>query len=90
LEKTGFLLDKNVIFIKLKELLVSEFKVEADSILPEKLLRDDLHLDSLDIVDLILGIEEHIGKKIDPAIFKQAYSVQDIVDFIQPVWDQKA
>jgi acyl carrier protein len=82
-------LDKNAIFIKLKELLARDFKIDADSISPEKQLREDLHLDSLDIVDFILGIEDHIGKKVDPSIFKKAYTVQDVVDFVQPVWEQQ-
>jgi acyl carrier protein len=69
----------------LKELLVSEFEIEADSIIPDKNLRDDFQLDSLDIVDFMLGIEDRIGKKIDPSKFRNAYTLQDVVDFIQPI-----
>jgi acyl carrier protein len=72
--------------MKLKEFLVSEFKVEADLILPEKLLRDDLHMDSLDIADFVLGIEDQIGIKIDPSIFKNANTMQDVIDFIHPLF----
>jgi acyl carrier protein len=79
-------LDKDAIFIKLKELLVSELKLDADSISPEKHLIDDLKLDSLDMVDFILCIEDYIGKKVDPSILKNAYTVQDVVDFVQPIW----
>jgi acyl carrier protein len=78
-------LDKDAIFVKIKELLVSELKLEADSISPEMRLSDDLKLDSLDMVDFILGIEDYLGKKVDSSIFKSANTVQDVIDFIQPL-----
>jgi acyl carrier protein len=83
-------LDKDAIFVKIKELLVSELKLEADSISPEMRLSDDLKLDSLDMVDFILGIEDYIGKKVDSSILKSANTVQDVVDFIQPMWQESS
>jgi acyl carrier protein len=79
-------LDKAVIYEKLKELMISEFKIEADSIGPEKLLNDDLQLDSLDMVDLILSLSDYIGEKVDPSLFKDAHIVQDLVDSVTPLW----
>jgi len=82
-------LDKAVVYEKIKELMISEFKLEADSISPEKLLNDDLQLDSLDMVDLILSLSDFIGEKVDPSIFKNARVVQDLVDSIYPLWKLK-
>jgi len=79
-------LDKNAVFIKLKELMISEFEVEAGLISPEKRLYDDLKLDSLDMVDLILCLKEHLDEKIDPSLFKNACTVQDLVDLVYPLW----
>jgi len=78
--------DKNTIYIRLKELMVSEFELEADSISPEKQLYDDLKLDSLDMVDLILNLKDHTKEKIEPTLFKNARTVQDLVDLIHPIW----
>jgi len=86
LTKPGFFLDKSVVYEKVKELLISEFGLNADSITPEMLLYDDLQLDSLDMVDLIISLSNFIGKKISPSLFKEARIVQDLVDSIYPLW----
>ena len=84
--ESGVFLDKAAVYEKIKELMVSEFKLEADLIGPEKLLNDDLQLDSLDMVDLILSLSDFIGDKIEPTLFKDARIVQDLVDSAYPLW----
>jgi acyl carrier protein len=79
-------MNKDAIYEKLKELMISEFKVPADSISPEKRLHDDLQLDSLDMVDLILALSDHLGERIDPTLFKEAGTVQDLVNSVSPIW----
>jgi len=79
-------LDKSAVYEKLKEIMISEFGINADSITPEMLLYDDLQLDSLDMVDIIISLSNFIGKKIDPSLFKNARIVQDLVDSISPLW----
>ena len=79
-------MNKDAIYEKLKELMISEFKVSADSISLEKSLHDDLQLDSLDMVDLILALSDYTGERIDPTLFKEAGTVQDLVDSISPLW----
>jgi len=81
-----FILDKAAIYEKIKELLISNFELDADSISPEKRLDDDLKLDSLDIVDLILSLSDFLGERIDPTLFKDAFTVQDLVNSITPHW----
>jgi acyl carrier protein len=81
-----FFLDKNKIFLDIKNILILEFKIEADSINSEKRLYDDFDLDSLDLVDLVIYLKEHIGEKIDPSLFKEACTVQDLVDIVDPLW----
>jgi len=66
--------------------MISEFKLTADSIDMEKHLNNDLHLDSLDKVDLILNLSDYLGEKIDPSLFKDASTVQDLVDLVAPIW----
>ena len=79
-------MEKNAIFKKVRELLISEFKVASESIEPEKRLDEDLDLDSLDMVDLVVALKEHIGEKVDPSLFKNVRTVQDAVDLLQPLW----
>ena len=82
----GFSLNKVAVYEKLKELMISDFKLPADSISLEKCLYNDLQLDSLDMVDLILSLSDYTGKKIDPTLFKDASTVQDLVDSVTPLW----
>lgn len=79
-------MSKDEIFSKLKDILVSEFEIEGDSITPEATLFDDLDLDSIDSIDLIQKMKEFMpaGTKFDPAIFKTVKTVQDVVDALVP------
>ena len=81
-----FSLNKDAVFATLKEILVSEFELEPDSISPEKRLDEDLKLDSLDAIDLLMGLNDHIGEKVDPALFKNARTLQDVVELVYPLW----
>ena len=79
-------MSKDEIFTKLKDILVSEFEIEEDSITPDATLFDDLDLDSIDSIDLIQKMKEFMpaGTKCDPAIFKTVKTVQDVVDALVP------
>jgi len=77
-------LDNDIVFLKLKELIGSVFELDADSITPNKRLDEDLDLDSLDMVDLILSLNDYTDEKIDPSLFKDAKTVQDLVELVRP------
>jgi len=79
-------MDNNEIFETLKELFINDFEVEADVISPEKHLENDLGLDSLDMVDALLSLKGHVGDKINPGLFKDAHTVQDVIDILKPLW----
>ncbi len=76
----------NAIFEKLKEIMVSEFKCAPEKITLQANIADELELDSLDMVDLILALGDIIDGKIEPALFKDCKTVQDLVNSIQPFW----
>jgi acyl carrier protein len=81
----GFFLDKNGVFIRLKEILVTQFAIAPGSISLETKLNDDLDLDSLDMVDFIIILNDRlINGKIEPTLLRDACTVQDIVDRVQP------
>ena len=76
----------DAVFTKLKEILISEFELDAGAISPEKRLYDDLGLDSLDAVDLVVSLKDHIDGKIDPTLFKDARTVADVLAILRPIW----
>ncbi|MDR0463921.1 MAG: phosphopantetheine-binding protein [Treponema sp.] len=79
-------LDKEIIFTKVKELLCNEFKLDSLQIEPDKRLDEDLKLDSLDMVDFIINLKDYIGEKVNPSLFKNARTVQDVVNLLAPLW----
>ncbi|MDR2134828.1 MAG: phosphopantetheine-binding protein [Treponema sp.] len=79
---------KDDLFLKIRDILTSEFEIEAKTISPESKLYDDLDLDSIDAVDLVVKMKEHVPGKIDPALFKNARTVQDVVGVLYPLLDQ--
>lgn len=49
---------------KTTRFLVDEFEIEEDMIHPEAKLRDDLGIDSLELVDIVVFVEQTFGFKI--------------------------
>ena len=76
---------KEEVFQKIKEILSEEFEIEEASITPAAKLNDDLELDSIDAVDLLVKMKEHVPGKIEPEQFKKAVTVQDVVDILYPL-----
>jgi acyl carrier protein len=76
---------KDAIFDKMKEILIQDFDIEGDLIRPTASLFADLDFDSIDAVDLIVKMKPYISGKIDPEIFKNAITVQDVVDILFPL-----
>jgi acyl carrier protein len=68
---------------KLQDILVEEFEMDRDAIVPEANLYEDLNIDSIDAVDLIVRLRELTGKKIPPEQFKSVRTVGDVVRIIE-------
>ncbi|MDR1759523.1 MAG: acyl carrier protein [Fibrobacter sp.] len=75
-------MDKNEIFEKLKNTLVDEFDIDEALVTPEARLYEDLNLDSIDAVDLIVKLKSMLPRNIDPEVFKQVRTMQDVVNAI--------
>jgi acyl carrier protein len=76
---------KDDIFIHMRDILASEFEIDPGAIRPEAKLYEELDLDSIDAVDLVVKMKEFIPGRIDPALFKNARTVQDVVDLLYPL-----
>ena len=76
---------KEEIFGRLKDILTTEFELEEASVTPEARLFDDLELDSIDAVDIMVKMKEHVPEKIDPEKFKKVVTIQDVTDLLYPL-----
>jgi acyl carrier protein len=75
----------NDTFPKVQQLLQQILALEsADSIRPEARLREDLSVDSLGMVDVVLGVEEVFGVRFgsDINLFDRVATVGDAVNLI--------
>lgn len=73
-----------MVFEKVKEILSSQFEVEADSITLETDIVDDLGADSLDLVDMLMSLEDEfsIGEVPDEMVEK-IRTVGQLVAYIE-------
>jgi acyl carrier protein len=76
---------KEEIFVTIKDVLVQEFELDPAIVTPEAQLYTDLDLDSIDAVDLIVKMKQYVQGKIDPELFKQARTIQDVVEVLFPL-----
>ena len=72
---------------KVQERIADVLNVKKDEIKPETTFVDDLGADSLDIFQIIMGIEEEFDIEIDNDEAEKIVTVQDAVDQIKKAVD---
>ena len=70
-------------FEKLQDTIADVLNVQKEEIKPETTFVDDLGADSLDIFQIIMGIEEEFDIEIDNDEAEKIVTVQDAVDQIK-------
>ena len=70
-------------FEKLQDIIADVLNVQKDEIKPETTFVDDLGADSLDIFQIIMGIEETFDIEIDNDDAEQISTVGDAVEQIK-------
>ncbi len=68
---------------RLKEIVMDRLDVEEDQIKPEASFVEDLGADSLDIVELIMGIEEEFDIEIPDEDAEKLTNVGEAMDYIK-------
>ena len=77
-------MNKEFIIKTVNQALCEEFELEAEQLQPETSFREDLHLDSLDAVDMIIALEYAFSFKLaDRSQIKHVKTLQDVYDFIE-------
>ncbi len=77
------MLTKEEIFVKIKDILIKDFEIEEDKIVPEASLFEDLELDSIDAVDLAVKVQQFTNKKMTPNDFKQIKTMDDVAQTVR-------
>ena len=68
---------------------MEEFELEKEKLVPEAHIKDDLELDSLDIVDMIIVLEQAFQFKLpDRSAFSTIATLGDLYTFIEKLRDE--
>nr|WP_320057035.1 acyl carrier protein [uncultured Bacteroides sp.] len=67
---------------KIRTTLAEEFEVDIELIQPEALLMQTLELDSLDLVDMVVLVEQNFGFNITGQDFTEIKTFQDFYDLV--------
>lgn len=70
------------ILARVTEVLVQSFDLEPSAVHPAAHLFEELDLDSIDAIDLVVGLEEQTGLDVSEEELKEIRVVQDVVDLI--------
>lgn len=63
----------------LRDILVENFEVAPEAVIPKAHLYEELGLDSIDAVDLAIKVQQLTGKRIKAEDFKHVRTVGDVV-----------
>ena len=72
-----------MVFEKVKELIVEQLDIDPEIITMETDFMKDLEADSLDAVEIILGVEDEYGIEIPDEVAENFTKVGDIVKYIE-------
>nr|WP_298572147.1 acyl carrier protein [uncultured Mogibacterium sp.] len=69
-------------FDTIRDLVVEQLGVDADMVQMDTSLMKDLEADSLDAVEIILGVEEAFGLDIPDEEAEKFETVKDLVEYV--------
>ena len=67
---------------RIKNFLVEDMEIDAEKILPDARLKEDLAIDSLEVVDTVVFVEREFGFKMKSEEFKDIKTFGQFVDYI--------
>ena len=77
-----------MVFDKVKELVAEQLDVDAEKVVAEANIQDDLGADSLDIFQIIMGIEEEFDIEIPAEEAEKITTVEEAVNLIKSAVNQ--
>ena len=75
-------MQKEEVITKINEILKEEFEIEDDQIVPEENMLETLEIDSLDLVDIVVLIEQNFGFKVNTEEMADIATLQEFYDYV--------
>ena len=77
-------MDRSEIIKAVNSIFIERFELEESELTPEKNIIEDLQLDSLDIVDMIVGLQQKFGIMLrDNKDIRNVRSLGDVYDLFE-------
>ncbi len=73
----------NVIFERIKEMIIEELNVPEEKVTLQARLAEDLGADSIDAVELIMNIEDEFNVQVSDEEAQNIKTVGDLVKYIE-------
>ena len=67
---------------QIKELVAEKLGVDAETITEKSNFKEDLGADSLDLFELVMGLEDEFGIEIPTDDLEQITTVGDVINYI--------
>ena len=81
--------NKQEIYSWVMNILNEMFEVDKVRITLDANLYSDLDIDSIDAVDLAVKLKQLTGKRLEPEVFKSVRTVQDVVDALSGLLENR-
>ncbi|MBN1486422.1 MAG: acyl carrier protein [Anaerolineae bacterium] len=72
----------DMVFNRVKDIIVDILAIEADKVVPDANFREDLGADSLDLVELIMAFEDEFGGRISDEDARELVTVQKAAEYV--------
>lgn len=72
-----------MVFDEIVSILSSQYGFDKSEITMDTNILDDLHIDSIDMVDLIMTIEDEYGIAVEDEDMENIATIRDIVSYIE-------
>jgi len=75
-------MDRSHALTSVRTVLADELGLPAEEITPTANLREDLGMDSLDLVELVTSLEEQVGQRVPREQLEGVHTIDDVVDLV--------
>jgi len=82
-------MDRSEIIRTVNSIFIERFEMEESDLTPDKKIIEDLQLDSLDLVDMIVGLQQKFGIMLrDNPEIRNVRTLGDVYDFFEKLAEE--
>lgn len=82
-------MERNTIIEKVNQFLIEDIEIDKELIKPDANFTTDLGIDSLDVVDIIVIVEQVFGVKIKGEEMRDVNTLSNFYDFVEKMIGDK-